>query len=120
MNKPCVVVKHASFEGPALVGTLLAERGFRSSESRTYRAFELPAARPRGDGRSDGAPSTTLPTRNLRESETSSKKLWTPVSRCPGSATARNFSRPPSAARSGAVGAVVRNLIGSILDLAES
>ncbi|WP_442972554.1 glutamine amidotransferase-related protein [Rhodococcus sp. JS3073] len=43
MNKPWAVVKHVSFEGPALVGTLLAERGIRYTEYPMYRASELPA-----------------------------------------------------------------------------
>jgi GMP synthase-like glutamine amidotransferase len=43
MNKPWAVVKHVPFEGPALVGTLLAERGIRYTEYPMYRASELPA-----------------------------------------------------------------------------
>ncbi|WP_256974092.1 hypothetical protein [Rhodococcus sp. NCIMB 12038] len=44
MNKPWAVVKHVSFEGPALVGTVLAERGFRYTKYLICRAFERSAA----------------------------------------------------------------------------
>ncbi|GCE37699.1 glutamine amidotransferase class-I [Rhodococcus wratislaviensis] len=43
MTKPWAIVEHVPFEGPALFGTLLAERGIRFIEYPTYRASELPA-----------------------------------------------------------------------------
>jgi GMP synthase-like glutamine amidotransferase len=43
MNKSWAVVEHVSFEGPALIGTLLAGKGIRHIEYPMYRARELPS-----------------------------------------------------------------------------